>query len=261
MIKESVLKKNNDFLIIIDGRVSEGKTTIATQIAKYLNPNFSLLTVTFNTPQLLKSLNVAKRGDVIIHDEAIDINSRSAMSKWNKEVMKIMAKIRSKNLFIIFNLPSVFDIDRSMALHRASMLIHCYSPSFGKKGYFKAYFQKEIKLLYILGKKYYSYAKPYPNFQGTFSSCFCLPEKEYERKKQGSIHEDGASEIFMTAHQQRNIYIKHLHEKLKMSYVDIAKLDPSGITANAVGRVCRGERGNYIPVELDQNDKGGVKNE
>ena len=161
LIKDSVLHKNNDFMIIIDGRVSEGKTTIATQIAKYLNPGFDLPTITFSTPQLLKALQVAKKGDVVIHDEAIDINSRSAMSKWNKEVMKIMAKIRSKNLFIIFNLPSIFDIDRAMALHRASMLIHCYSPSFGKKGYFKAYFQKEIKSLYILVHSFYFTSAPF----------------------------------------------------------------------------------------------------
>jgi len=262
IIKDSVLNKRNDFLIIIDGRVGEGKTTLATQIAKYLNPKNSLSKVCFHQPQLLKAFKEAKKGDVIMLDEAIDINSRSAMSQWNKDVMKILAKIRSKQLFIIFNLPSIFDLDRSIALHRASMLIHCYSPSFGKKGYFKAYFQKEIKLLYILGKKYYTYAKPYPNFQGTFSACFCLNEEEYERKKQASIHSEEATTIFMTAHQQRNIFIRYIRERLKMSYVDIAKLDPSGISPNAIGRICRGERGAYADSsDLEQNDIGGEKNE
>jgi len=253
MIKDSVLNHNNDFFIIFDGRVSEGKTTFSLMVALYLNPNLKLIHVCFTPEQFLEAVRVAKKGDVIILDEAMLLNSRSALSEWNKKVVVAMSQIRSKNLFTIFNLSSNFDLDRQLILHRSSMLIHCYSPSFRQKGHFKAYFQKEIKLLYLLGKKFYSYAKPKPNFQGTFPNCFVLDEKEYEKKKQASIFLSITKQKAPTGYQERNLFIKYIR-KLGKSYQEISDISKGIIGADAIGKICRGERGN-LPDDFIKNQK------
>lgn len=254
IVKDTVLNHNDDFLMVLDGPVSLGKSTLSFQIALFLDPNFDLSKVTFTPEQWLQAIDKAKKGDCIILDEAMLIMSRSAMSMWNKKVITKLSQIRSKNLFLIFNLPAYFDLDKNIALHRASLLLHCFTPSFRKKGHYKVYFPDEMKLLYIMGKKYYSYKKPVPNFEGFFSSCFVLDQAEYDEKKNKSL---SSSEVLVTktAHQERNLYIKFIRN-LDYSYADIAAIDKTGLSADGIGKICRGERGNLI---ID-NDTGGEKN-
>ena len=262
IIKDSVLNYNNDWFMVIDGANSLGKTTKSFQVALYLDPNFNISKVCFTPEQFLKVIEIAKKGDAIILDEAIMLFSRSAMSEWNKKVIIAMSQIRSKNLFIIFNLPSIFNLDSNLTLWRCQLLLHCWSPSFGKKGHFKAYFQKEIKTLYLLGKKYYSYRKPNPNFMGTFSSCFILNEKEYEKKKQISIFSLLKKTSVKSGYRERNLMIKYLRKEGK-SYSDISKICEGLLGEDAIGKICRGERGDVkdFSDELVQSDKGGEQNE
>ncbi len=242
-IKKSVLTQNNDFLFIIDGKVGLGKTTLSLQLALYLNPKFKLSQVCFTPKQLMDTIIKAPKGSAIILDEAMTLNARNSMTEWNKRVNDLLSRIRSHNLFIILNLPSAFDLDRSIILHRASLLIHCYSPTFGKKGYYKVYHEIEdrLKTLYLLGKKMYSYKKPQPNFEGWFSKCFVIDEVKYNRKKDDAI-EDQEITPNHSAYKERNVLIRHLKDQ-GMSYEEISNLNPGGISGNAVGKICRYDRG------------------
>ncbi len=239
-IKDSVINGNDDFFGVIDGPVGKGKTLNSFQIMLYLDPTFCLDRVFFNPSQLYEGVAKMTKGQGCVLDETMELNSRNAMSEWNKKINILLSQIRSKNLFIIFNLPSIFDLDRSLALYRCQLLLHCYSPSFGKKGYYGAYFHEGIKTLYILGKKYYSYRKPSPNFSGKFSNCFIFNLKEYEAKKQKGIFAGLKSSTMKGSYVERNRFIRYLRNK-GMQLKEIAAI--AGMEGNNIGRICSGERG------------------
>lgn len=248
-IKERVLTRRTDFVLGVDGRTGAGKSTIAMQIARYLDSSFSLDRVAFTPQQFANCLKQAKKGEVVLLDEAIVLNSRNSMSEWNKKIMMLMAQIRSKQLFIIFCLPSIFDLDKNISLFRIDLLIHCYQKEFGKRGFFTAYFQDRIKTLYLLGKKYYSYNKPKPNLSGTFSRCFTIDEDSYEKKKQQAINSlaSGKSKTEIKNYDQRNNYIRFIRQKYNLSYGEIAEIG-QGLSEDEIGRICRNERGGKIAL-------------
>ena len=252
-VKGSVLYKNNDFVTLIDGNVGLGKSTLACQIAKYLDPTFNLSQLCFNPQQFMEAIKSSKPFKAIILDEAMTLNSRNSMTQDNKQVNQLLSQIRSHSLFLILNIPSAHDIDRSLFLSRCGMLIHCYSPSFGTKGYYKVFHKNKqrLKNLYLLGKKMYSYSRPPPNFKGGFSSCFVLDQKEYNKKKDKAIFNPQLTQTH-TAFQERNIYIKGLREK-GLSYEEIHALNPKGISENAIGKICRNERGAIKNEKEDEN--------
>lgn len=239
-IKNKVLNHNHDACFGVDGRTGLGKTTKACQAALYLDPTFNLDRVVFTPEQVDKALMNATKGQAVVIDEAITFSARSAMSEWNKRLVKVMAQIRSKSLFIIFVIPFIFDLDRNLVLGRLDVLFHLYAKTFGDRGSYSVYFKDRIKSLYINGKKYYSYAKPKPNFRATFSSCFVLSEIAYENKKQKAIKE------LLTKREvqggkfklQRNELVVYLRKDLKMQYKEIANVCED-LTENAIGKIIR----------------------
>jgi hypothetical protein len=140
--------------------------------------------------------------------------------------------IRSKNLCIIFNVNSIFDLDKNLALSRADLLLHCYGESLTDKGKFLAFFKggdgrDRIKELYIYGKKYYSYANPKSNFNTTFTEYFVVDEIEYETKKQIGVNNflKGAknnAEIKYLA--QRDILINVIRKETDKTYAELEEL-------------------------------------
>lgn len=191
--KWAIHNKKQSAVMIIDGRSGMGKTTISFQIAKYMTPDFDLSNVHFTPQSFIEALTHTKKGDTLVFDEAMLLSSRSALSQINRMIVIAMSMIRSKNLCIIFNVNSIFDLDRNLSLSRADLLLHCYGDSLTDKGKFLAFFKgadgiDRIKQLYIHGKKYYSYGFPKSNFHSTFPSHFVLDENEYERIKQIGVN-------------------------------------------------------------------------
>jgi len=190
--KWAIYHKNQSAVMVVDGRSGMGKTTLSCQIALYMCATFGLDNVYFTPEEFLEGLKIAKKGDVLVFDEAMLISSRASLSKINRMIVQAMSMIRSKNLLIIFNVNSLFDLDRNLALSRADLLLHCYGDSLTDRGKFLAFFRggdgmDRIKQLYLLGKKFYSYGKPRSNFNATFSSYFVLDDQEYETRKQVGI--------------------------------------------------------------------------
>ncbi len=191
--KWAINSKKQSAVLIVDGRSGMGKTTLSTQIASYMSESFALKDIHFTPDSFLEALTHTKKGDTIIFDEAMLLSSRAALSSINRMIVIAMSMIRSKNLLIIFNVNSIFDLDRNLALSRADLLIHCYGDSLTDKGRFLAFFKgadgnDRIKQLYIHGKKFYSYGFPKSNFNTTFSSYFTVNEAEYEAKKQIGVN-------------------------------------------------------------------------
>lgn len=229
--KDAVLTKNTSAVIVVDGRSGMGKTTLATQLAKFFNPTYDIEQCHFTPNEFLLGLSRAKKGDCVVFDEAMLISSRAALSEVNRAVVQAMAMIRSKCIFVIFCVNSIFDLDRNLALSRADLLLHVYGDNLIDRGNFTAFFkskgasQNRITQLYLNGKKFYSYAFPKANFAGRFVKKFMLPEDEYEKKKQHAINLY-LSQTMTSKKGKRDVYlfnlIKFIHDYNKLSYKKIA---------------------------------------
>lgn len=186
-VSHKVAHRRSDMFIIIDGPVGSGKTTLSFQAAKYFDPTFNLSRVVFSVDDFLSALINAKPGEAVVFDEAIIVNSRSALTDFNKKVIVAMTQIRSKGLYIFFNIPSLFDLDRNLVLNRCHLLLHCYQDHFGDRGKYCVFDKDKMKVLYLKGKRLYSYAYPKANFVGRFTEYFYLNREQYEKKKQKEI--------------------------------------------------------------------------
>lgn len=181
-LKIEVLKKDYDGLIIFASDEGYGKSTHSFQTAMYLDPNFNLDKVVFTADQFIDAVNVATKGDCIVFDETMGyLGSRGAMSKFNRTLIKVFSEMRSKNLFIILNIPSFFELDKYPAIHRSIFMVYIY-----KRSYFAFFGKQRKKKLYIEGKKYYNYSVP-ADFIGRCTKYFVLNKENYNEKKLESI--------------------------------------------------------------------------
>jgi len=121
------LKKDYDFFIVIDGRERFGKSTLASQIAYYLDPTYNLDRCVFTADQFAEAVEKAEKFQAIVFDEAHGyLGSRSSMSSFNKKLVKIMTEMGSKNLIVILCLPNFFELDKYPAIWRSSCLLHVH---------------------------------------------------------------------------------------------------------------------------------------
>jgi len=210
-MKREVLKKDYDAFIIADGMERTGKSTLLMQIAKYVDPDFNLDRVCFTISQFIKAVENAKKGQAILFDETMGyLGSRGAMSKLNRSLIKIFSEMGYKNLFILLAIPSFFELDRYAAIHRSVCLFHVY-----KRGGFLAFNYSKKKLLYIYGKKFYSYAKPTADFIGSYTKYFPVDKEAYQKKKQEGISQFYEErERIQYSRIQRNKLIDYLNKVL-----------------------------------------------
>jgi len=180
--QKKYLKRDYDLFLLIDGREGYGKSTFASQIATYLDPTYNLDRCCFTIEQFEKAVVTAKPHEAIVFDETMGyLASRSALSKFNKRLVKIFSEMRSRNLIIILCITNFFEMDRYAAIHRAEILFNI-----PKRAMFKAYCYHKKKKMYINGKKYYTYTES-PDFYGPFVKYFPLDKESYEKKKQKAI--------------------------------------------------------------------------
>jgi len=180
--------KDLDMVVAVDGYEGSGKSVITQQIAKYVDPSFTIKRIVFTPSTFRKAIVDAKQFQAVIYDESYTgLSSRQAMSKVNKALIQMIAEIRQKNLFVFIVCPSFFDLDKYIALHRSRALIHVYMTEGFTRGNFAFYNIDKKKDLYVNGKKFYSYFNPKPNFFGRFTNHYTVDELEYRKLKKLSL--------------------------------------------------------------------------
>lgn len=226
-VKKRVLKKDRDWVCVIDGEEGVGKSVLAQQIAKYLDPNFTIDDIVFNSDEFLKKIKdpKTKKGKAIVLDEAFSAaSSRSSLSEVNRAMIGVATEMRQKNLFIILCIPSFFDLDRYFALWRCRALFHIYFSEEDDRRYI-IFSKDQKKMLYLTGKKTYSYNKPRSNFPPfSFSNFYTVDEEEYRIKKSKAFTKRTVSNQARRWLLQRNAYIKYLLLNLGISSRDIANI-------------------------------------
>lgn len=226
-VKHRVLTKDRDWIAVVDGEEGVGKSVLAQQIARYLDPDFTIDKIVFNSQDFLKIIKdpATKKGSCIVLDEAFNAaNNRASLSEVNRSMIGVATEMRQKNLFVLFVIPSFFDLDKYFALWRCRALVHVFFDDKEDRHYI--IFPKDFKkYLYLAGKKTYNYSKPkspFPAFK--FPNHYTVDEDNYREKKADAFKKRVVSFRAQQWLAQRNAYIKFILKNMGLNQTDVSKI-------------------------------------
>lgn len=222
-LKKQNLKKDFDCCLALDGEEGSGKSTLALQIGFYLDPSLNMDRICFSADEFRNAILNAEKGQCVIYDEGFTgLSSRASLSEVNRVLVSLMMQMRQKNLFVIIVLPTFYLLDKYVAIWRAKALIHTYFSS-GLRGKFIIFNRKKKKLLYLMGRKEYSYSPKIcrSNFRGRFLGGYIIDEDMYRKKKEIALSERGTQEKYSRFIEQRNVCIYIMHNILGVKQKDI----------------------------------------
>jgi len=261
-VKEVLINRDQDRLWIIDGLEGSGKSTIAMQFCKYVDPTFCIDDVCMNSEDLDRGIRKAKPHTCkakLLDEGFLGLSSRGAMSKANKKLIQLLMQARQKNLFLVVAIPSIFMLDRYASLHRSKALIHVTE----KRGkyMFHAFNYNFKKKLILEGSKGMSYGKTIKQMplkcRGHFFGNYVIDEKLYRAKKIRALNNPVDSEMSEEA-ISRNKLIYLLHMEYNLTGVDVQKLmEDYGIEIQVrqVQRIIKREK------EIKKEEEKDEKNE
>jgi hypothetical protein len=188
-LRERVINKKAS-LIIIDGFIGEGKTTLAVQVADYLNGLDGFPPIKFDEQlsmggdQFQQKLRIcfSKGYHCIIYDEAGDFSKRGAMTKFNFTLNRTFETFRAFRIIPILCLPSFEVLDNSLFYKGIPRLLLNLSRRNNHQGNFEGYSYN--RMMYIKKKMEKLVIKPqaYSMTQGNFYGHFLNlpPERSKE---------------------------------------------------------------------------------
>lgn len=116
--------KGKASMIIIDGGLGEGKTTLAVGLGDEANKLHNLPPINLKDPVQLamggkefihKLSECYARGfPVIIYDESGDFNKRGYLTRLNQTLNRVFETFRAYKILVILVLPSISDLDKSL---------------------------------------------------------------------------------------------------------------------------------------------------
>ncbi len=220
--KYNVTHGDWDRVYLIDGNEGSGKSVLALQIGKFLDPTLDLSRITFTGSEFSKQIDEAKPHQAVIFDEAFNgLGSGGAATKMNKLIIRKLMECRQRNLFIIIVLPTFFLLQRYAAIFRSKALFHVYTGKRGERGRYRVYNEKNKKFLYINGKKFFSYAKPYIKKNYRFSNIYPIDEAAYRKKKLDALRNNDAEEKKDKYFGKFILMCRFLKEKYKIPYIEM----------------------------------------
>ena len=219
------IQKKFAALLIIDGGVGQGKTTLMVEVMDYINklhglPEISLdqkdhPQIAMGGEQFLKQLRVCfdKKLPVIGYDEAGDFNRRGSLTRFNAMINRTFETFRAFKILVILSLPSFHVLDNDLFdKNIPRMLLHLENRT-QKQGNFRGY--SLYRALYIKHKmkklvvKSIAYQLVEPNFYGHFL------DLSPERSKQ--------LDILSTKGKMSHLRKSEIEIQGLLSYSDLAK--------------------------------------
>ncbi len=228
ILYKKMVRQNRDMPFVVSGMEGDGKTVLLHTILKFCDHSYNIKRCYMDGNNFLRGL-IKEEKPYKSHglDEAQEFTSRDAMNKWVKKCIEVVSKIRAKKLYWGMAIPSFFELEKYLAIHRSRFLIYVYAVK-GNRGYFKFYNWERKKMLYLKGKKNYDYNAVKPNFIGSFTlDAFPFKWEDYDGIKIDSINSIQLNETQRNpkAILQRNVLLNHLIKDLKlMSAQKVAEL-------------------------------------
>jgi len=176
------IRKKKASLLIVDGGVGEGKTTLGVHLADYVNIRYGTgKPVDFRGAQM--AMGGKEFGEkliqchdekllVILYDEAGDFDKKTTLSNFNRRLMRIFEMYRGFKILVILALPRFYKLENELFdLGIPRMLVHCEDRTEGQ-GNFRVfdleqmYYIKHHAMKIIVKPKCYDFGMS--NFQGHF---------------------------------------------------------------------------------------------
>jgi len=200
VLKEAIPNKW-DCVGIFLGIEGAGKSTLATQTSLYLDPSFNLDKTIFTPGSFSEATDENDPEAAILWDEAITgANIRNYAEEMNRSIVSKMTQIRSKRQKFLLCFPYLYLLEKYF-VSRATFGVYVYAKDFNNRGFAYFYNQPQLETLYNMMKSRFSHnpqeAIRHANcaFKFKFDKTFCLPEKEYEAKKNAARQETENSQI------------------------------------------------------------------
>lgn len=229
--KIKVVKGDQDRLYVIDGREGSGKSTLAQQLAAYVDESFNLNRIVFNSEDFKKLIKTIPQYSAVVFDEAFNgLSSKGSLSKENKRLVQLLMECRQKNLFIFIVLPSIFLLEKYVAIFRSTALFHTsVSRKDVKNRSYQIYNYAKKSQLYLYGKQMLTYSRPWVDERHRFygKTPACIDRSEYVKKKLAAFEVEDAGKSDSPEgkmYMQRNICFYHLNKKMGMSHNDISEM-------------------------------------
>lgn len=200
--RNAVLGQDMDFVAFVDGKEGSGKSmTLAPQLGCFMDVERRIDLRTqyhWDLELFEKAVMGLRRGKSVFLDEAGRyIDRRQAGSKATLRVRKLLWECRRRGLFLWFVMPSFYDADFTVAVHRTRILVHA-KYHFNKagadyenfiipseplmRGFATFYTERGKKLLYVDDRSRATYTYPYvPNasFDFRYPEHYLFDRDEY----------------------------------------------------------------------------------
>lgn len=239
------INNNKASMILIDGGVGEGKTTLGIHILEAYQDNridykrqYSMGGDDF---QVKLKLCYDSKLPVIIYDESGDFSKRAALTGFNKQLNRIFDTYRVFKILVILILPNFDKLENDLFDKQIPrLLLHCERRT-ECQGNFKAYSLNRMYYIKHYMKKYVvkpqAYSKVHPNFHGHFQNL--SPTRSAE--------------------------LDAITKKGKLNIVSESILDNQGLVsvyqiAKKIGRTDRWIRGKLSKLKLKPQQKYKKKN-
>lgn len=215
------LLKDDDFIMVIDGRERSGKSVFAQQMARVMDETFTHERMCVSVDEFKEWIDKAEKYQAIVFDEAFrGFNSRQAMNNVNKVLIEKMMEIGQKNLIIIIVLPTVFMLEKYMSIHRARGLFHVYRKG-NRRGFWVYFNYKKKQRLILKGQKNMNYGgkgMPRSRVKGRFLEQYVIDEDQYRAKKLEAFVQPTKVEQESKYKVQRDILLKLLKENVDLKW-------------------------------------------
>lgn len=182
------LKEDDQNIICISGQPGSGKSTLGIQLAKEIQPDWTLESgYVYDEEDLNRKMAEHSRNQVFLFDEAsLAINSRDSMSKASRNIIAILDTCRSRHNSIIFCLPSFEDLNKSIRERLCQCRIYCTARDetlvrgYSGRGFYQVYFPRHSQF----GDTYWQLTAT-----GIFSKLSDEESEQYKKVKQANQEE------------------------------------------------------------------------
>lgn len=189
------IRRKKASLIVVDGGVGEGKTTLSTHIADYINIRYGTgQPLAFEGPQM--AMGGKDFGEkilvchdekllVLVYDEAGDLDKKTTMTRFNRNLMRIFEMYRGFQILVVLTLPRFWKLENELLdLGIWRMTVHCEDRTehYGNFRVFdieQTYYLKHHATKIIVKPKCYDFGMS--NFQGQFLDLSPARSKELDR--------------------------------------------------------------------------------
>lgn len=120
-----LLRNDWDCMIAITGKEGTGKSEFTLQLAKMIDPDFTLRNVVYRFERTKKLLQTLPRYSAVQNDEfQLAALNRSALSKANVNLVRMLTTCRQYNQALLVDAPSFWILDAYVRNHRTAIWIH-----------------------------------------------------------------------------------------------------------------------------------------